>query len=228
MGSRFIHRLNLFSDRDVLHAGVVTGLACIASAGLVYLGYFVHVWRVARTAPCEAGGDACLLLFGKHAPRGEPDREFDERLDRAAALWRSGAPRRVVLLGGGPPGVASEAEIAREGLRARGLAEDLPWLLEAQSRDTLQNLRNARDLLAALDHRGRVLLLSSRYHLARCALLARQLGLDAEPVAAEAELKIGPRMLLRLAGEAGYVCLTDIGTRWVRLVGARRALERVT
>ena len=51
MGSRLVHRLNLFSDRDVLHAGVVAGLACIASAGLVYLGYFVHVWRVARSAP---------------------------------------------------------------------------------------------------------------------------------------------------------------------------------
>ena len=228
MGSRLVHRLNLFSDRDVLHAGVVTGLACIASAGLLYLGYFLHVWRVARSAPCEAGQGDCLLLFGKHAPQGEPDREFGERLDRAAALWRSRKPRHVVLLGGGPPGVASEAEVARAGLLARGLVEESPWLLEAHSRDTLQNLRNARDLLAALDDRGRVVLLNSRYHLARCALLARQLGLEAEPVAAEERLRFGPRMLLRLAGEAGYVCLSDIGTRWARLIGSRRMLERVT
>jgi uncharacterized SAM-binding protein YcdF (DUF218 family) len=228
MGSRFIHRLNLFSDRDVLHAGVVTVFACVASAGLVYLGYFLHVWRVARRAPCEAGQGDCLLLFGKHAPRGEPDREFGERLDRAAALWRTNPPRNVVLLGGGPPGVASEAEVARAGLLARGMVEDPPWLLEAHSRDTLQNLRNARDLLDAMEHRGRVMLLSSRYHLAGCALLARQLGLEAQPVAAEERLRVGPRMLLRLAGEAGYVCLTDIGTRWVRLIGARRALERIT
>jgi len=228
MASRFLHRLNLFSDRDVLHAGVVTGIACIASAGLVYLAYFVHVWRVARNAPSEAGQGECLLLFGKHAPRGEPDREFAERLDRAAALWRTQPARRLVLLGGGPPGVASEAEVARAGLLARGLVEQSPWLLEAHSRDTLQNLRNARDLLGAMEHRGRVLLLSSRSHLARCMLLARQLGLDAQPVAAEERLRVGPRMLLRLAGEAGYVCLTDIGTRWVRLIGARRALERIT
>src|SRR5690242_1934294 len=130
MGSRLLHRLDLFSDRDVLHAGVVTGLACIASAGLVYLGYFVHVWRVARNAPCEAGQGDTLLLFGKHAPRGEPDREFGVRLDRAAALWRTRKPRRVVLLGGGPPGVASEADIARAGLLERGLVEESPWLLE--------------------------------------------------------------------------------------------------
>ena len=228
MGSRFIHRMNLFGDRDVLHVGTVAVLACVASAGLVYLVYFVHVWWVARKAPCEAGQGDCLLLFGKHAPHGEPDREFGERLDRAAALWRERVPRHVVLLGGGPPGVASEAEVARAGLLARGLVEERPWLLEAQSRDTLQNLRNARDLLAAMDDRGRVVLLSSRYHLARCSLLARQLGLDAEPVAAEARLHHDPRTLLKLAGEAAYVCLTDIGTRWSRLIGSRRMLERVT
>lgn len=228
MGSRFLHRLNLFSDRDVLHAGAVTVVACVASAGLVYLGYFLHVLRIAHSAPCEAGQGESLLLFGKHAPRGEPDRDFAERLDRAAALWYMRRPRHVVLLGGGPPGVASEAELARAGLLERGLVEERPWLLEAQSRDTLQNLRNACDLLATMESRGRVILLSSRYHLARCALLARQLGLDAELVAAEARLKLDPRTLLKLAGEAAYVCLTDIGTRWVRFVGARRALERVT
>ena len=114
--------MNLFGDRDVLHVGTVAVLACVASAGLVYLGYFVHVWRVARKAPCEAGQGDCLLLFGKHAPHGEPDREFGERLDRAAALWRERVPRHVVLLGGGPPGVASEAEVARAGLLALVLA----------------------------------------------------------------------------------------------------------
>lgn len=220
--------MRLFSDRDILHVGMVAALACIASAGLVYLGYFVHVWRVARDAPCEAGQGECLLLFGKHAPRGEPDRDFAQRLDRAAALWRSRAPRSLVLLGGGPPGVPSEAEVARDGLIARGVAEDPSWVLEAQSRDTLQNLRNARDLLHAGADRGRVILLSSRHHLARCALFARQLGLDAELVAAEARLKIDPRTLLRIAGEAGYVCLSDIGTRWSRLIGSQRMLARVT
>jgi hypothetical protein len=34
--------------------------------------------------------------------------------------------------------------------------------------------------------------------------------------------------LLRIAGEAGYVCWSDIGTRWARLIGHRRMLARVT
>ena len=64
------------------------------------------------------------------------------------------------------------------------------------------------------------------YHLARCALFARNLGFDAEVCAAEPRLRLGPQMLLRIAGEAAYVCLTDIGTRWARLIGHRRMIER--
>ena len=99
--------------------------------------------------------------------------------------------------------------------------------IESQSRDTLQNLRNAR-LLLGEGMRTRVTLLSNRYHLARCALFARQLGFDWELCAAEARLRMGPATLWRLAGEAAYVCWIDLGTRWARLIGNRRMLERVT
>ncbi|MFC3550678.1 YdcF family protein [Lysobacter cavernae] len=227
MTSRLAHRLALFGDRDVLHAMAVAGAACVLSAGLVYVGYFVHVLRIARKASCLPAHGQCVLLFGKHAPQGRLDRDFAARHDRAVSLWQERPPVSVVLLGGGAPGEASEAELARQGLFARGLALDAPLRLEAQSRDTLQNLRNARQLLGD-GMRTRVTLLSSRYHLARCALFARQLGFDAELCAAEPRLRLDPHMWLRLAGEAGYVCLTDIGARWARLIGHRRMLARVS
>lgn len=233
VSSRLLHRLHLFSDRDVLHAMLVTGAACVLSAGLVYVGYFVHVLRFARRAPCLPAASLhehgeCVLVFGKHAPGGRLDADFSARIDRAAQLWRDRPPRRMVLLGGGPDGMPSEAALARQGLLARGIAADVPLLLEAQSRDTLQNLRNARELLLTMADRGRVVLLSSRYHLARCALFARQLGIDADVCAAEPRLILSPASLWRLAGEAGYVCLTDLGTRWARLIGHQRMLARVT
>ncbi|HSR64218.1 MAG TPA: YdcF family protein, partial [Xanthomonadaceae bacterium] len=131
------------------------------------------------------------------------------------------------LLGGGADDEPSEAEIARRELIARGIAGDAPLHLEGKSRDTLQNLRNARELLSGATL-PRVALLSNRYHLARCALFARQLGFDWELCAAEARLRLTPRTLLRLAGEAGYVCWVDLGTRWARLIGHRRMLARVT
>lgn len=231
MTSRAHHRLRLFGDRDVLHAGLVAIAACVLTVGLVYVGYLLHVWRTARRAPCLPERGECVLLFGKHAPGGRIDRDFEARLDRAVSLWRQRPPAHVVLLGGGAQGEPTEAEIARAALLARGIAPDAPLQLEAASRDTLQNLRNARQLLAPtlfVDGTRRVTLLSNRYHLARCALFARQLGFDAELCAAEPRLRLGPRMVARLAGEAAYVCWTDLGTRWARLIGHERMLARVT
>ena len=238
MSTRRSHRFALIGDGDVLHSGVIAAAACVLSAGLVYLGYFVHVWRVARRAPCRPERGECVLLFGKHAPQGRIDRDFAARLDRAVSLWSERRPGSVVLLGGGAEGEPSEAEIARTALLARGVG-DLPLQLEAKSRDTLQNLRNARELLRGAALRAmqggsaqgalpRVILLSNRYHLARCALFARQLGFEHELCAAEPRLPFGLRTLLRLAGEAAYVCWSDLGTRWARLIGHRRMLARVT
>ena len=226
MSTRAAHRLSLFGDRDVLHAGAVAAAACVLSAGLVYLGYLVHVVRTARRAPTRPARADTLLLFGKHAPQGRIDRDFEARLDRAVSLWREAPPAHVLLLGGGADNEPSEAEIARRELLARGIAGDAPLHLEAKSRDTLQNLRNARELLRGA--RPRVALLSNRYHLARCALFARQLGFEWELCAAEPRLDLRPRTLLRLAGEAAYVCWIDLGTRWARLIGHRRMLARVT
>lgn len=233
--SRAAHVLALVGDGDVWHSAAVAGAACVLSAGLVYVGYFVHVLRVARKAPCVPERGECVLLFGKHAPAGRLDHDFEARLDRAVSLWRERPPASVVLLGGGAAGEPTEAELARLGLLARGVAADAPLRLEAQSRDTMENLRNARVLLGigapapqVVAAPLRVTLLSSRYHLARCALFARQLGFDAELCAAEPQLQLRPRTLLRIAGEAAYVCWTDLGTRWARLTRNRRMLSRVT
>lgn len=227
MSTRAHHQFTLFRDRDVLHTGVVALAACVLSAGLVYLAYLVHVVRTARRAPCVPQRGEHLLLFGKHAPKGRVDGDFAARLDRAAMLWAERRARRFVLLGGGAQGEPSEAEIARRELFARGLSPDAPLQLESRSRDTLQNLRNARQMLGDA-MRGRVTLLSNRYHLARCALFARQLGFDVELCAAEPRLPLHPRTLLRLAGEAAYVCWVDIGTRWARVTRNERMLARVT
>ena len=226
--TRLDHRARLLFDLDVLHTGVVAGAACLFSLGIVYLVYLVRVVRTAARAPCEPATRDCVLLFGKHAPGGRLDADFAARVARAAGLWRSHRPRRIVLLGGGAPGQPTEAATAREALLAAGLPEDAPFLLEQASRDTLQNLRHARELLAADGRPGPVVLVSSRYHLARCMQFARQLGFDAEPCAAEPALQLRPTTLWRLVGEAAYVCWVDLGTRWARCIGHRRMLARVT
>ncbi len=226
--SRLDHRRRLWLDRDALYTGAVAAAVCVLSAGLVYLGYVVHVVRTARRAPCLPEQGECLLLFGKHSPHGRLDADFSARIARIATLLRIRRPRMVVLLGGSAPGQPSEAEIAHAALLAAGIAADPSLHLEKKSQDTLQNLRNARVLLSDNAYQGCVTLISSRYHLARCALFARQLGFDWELCAAETQLRWSPMLVYRFAGEAAYVCWIDIGTRWARLIGHRRMLARVT
>lgn len=226
MPSHVAHRLRLAVDRDVLHTGLVTLLACMLSAGVVYLAYFWHVLRVARRAPTTPAHGDTVLVFGKHAPHGRIDADFAARLERAATLWREHPPREVILLGGGAPNEPTEAEVARQSLLARNLGAGPALRMEAQSRDTLQNLRNARDLMVG--QTTRVTLLSNRYHLARCALFARQLGYDWELCAAEPRLPLRPSTLLHLATEAYFVCWSDLGTRWARFIRSERMLARVT
>lgn len=226
--NRLRHQLRLFRDRDALHGALVAGGACALTLGLVYVAYVVHVLRTARRAPTTPDIAGCVLLFGKHAPAGRIDGDFASRIQRALAVARSHPETRLVLLGGGAGTGPTEADVAHRQLLSAGVDNATRIHLESTSRDTLQNLRNARELLRELQPDGRVILLTSRYHLARCALLARQLGLEPALCAAEPQWRWTPAATLRIVGEAGYLCWMDLGTRWARLIGHRRMLARVT
>jgi uncharacterized SAM-binding protein YcdF (DUF218 family) len=210
--------------RDMLHSGIVSVLACVFSLGLVYLVYVGRVWWVARTSAHHGHDGDFVLVFGKQLAADGPDDDFARRLQRALVLAERQPQRPLVLLGGGRG--ETEAAAAHRHLRAAGLPEQVPVWLEDQSTDTLENLRNARDLLQAR-RCGPVLLLSNRYHLARCAHLARQLGFEHRLCAAEPTFRWGEQPPLTLLREAAYLCWTDIGSRWARLIGHQRMIQRV-
>ena len=103
--------------------------------------------------------------------------------------------------------------------------------LEQDSVDSLENLRQARRLLQAQPDRTGlppVALVTSRYHLARCLLLARRLGFDALPIAAEPVMPWHGRYLRLLLLEAGFLMWTDLGLRWAQLIGNRRMRDRIS
>ena len=217
------HRRSILRDTDALHGLAVTLVALVGSAGLVYLGYWLHVRGIARRAPTEAAAEAgdAVLVFGKHSPDGIPDSEFRARIERARALAIARPTRPMLLLGGGE--APTEAAIAERELRAGGLPAGCELVLEDQSRDTLENLRHARELLR---ERGmsRAILVSSRHHLARCAAFARHLGIDHALCAAEASIHAGMRKSI---GEAALLMWIDLGRRWARLIGHRRMLAKL-
>jgi len=212
--------------RDIGHSLAVSLLAVLLSAGLVYLLYVGRVWRVAARSRQRPDDADTVLVFGKRLVDGAPDDDYRLRLQHAHALLLQRPGRRLVLLGGGEPG-ATEAEVGLAVLRGFGLPEDAPVQLEDRSRDTLQNLRNARALLGA-DRGGPVLLLSNRYHLARCARLADLLGFEHRPCAAEPRFALREQRLSRLLQEAAYLCWLEVGLGWARLIRHRRMIGRLS
>jgi uncharacterized SAM-binding protein YcdF (DUF218 family) len=220
------------SDRDVLHAAAVVLVALALSLGLVWVGYLVHVWRVAARSPLTLSQPMTVLVFGRRLVHDLPEPDYQQRLSRALALMRAEQTDHVLLLGGRSGGRVSEAAAGKDWLVSREIPPGVKLQLEQASVDSLENLRHARSLLQEdgplMSLLPPVALVTSRYHLARCQLLARRLGFDCVPVAAEPTLVLNRRYLIRLLTESGYLMWIDIGARWANLIGHRRIVARLS
>lgn len=142
--------------------------------------------------------DAALVLGVELDADDAPTEELARRVMAAARAYQGGACARLVLCGGCLPGHRrSEAEVMARMLAALGVPKRvLIW--EDQSRDTMENCRNAAALLGGT---GRVLVVTSDYHLRRAVMTARRAGLRADGLAAKT---IGGRVGKRLM-EACYI-----------------------
>jgi vancomycin permeability regulator SanA len=214
-------------DGDVWHSLTVTALACALTAGVLYLVYFVRVALLAMRAQCRSEPGALLLVFGRRlAASGKPEHDYSARLRRALEILVRQPSQKLMLLGGASGSQMSEAAAGLEWLRGHGLPASVDVTLEQASNDSLENLRHARSLLG--EPLPRVVLVSSRYHLARCLALARALGFPAQVCAAEPHLRWSPAIARRIALEAGYLMWLQTGAAWARLIRNRRMLARVT
>lgn len=215
-------------DPDVLHAAVVAALVLLLSGGLVWLGYAAHILRIAIRSPLLPPRRMTVLVFGRRLEDDAPGIDYRWRLQRALELVRRQHASRLLLLGGCSGGHISEAAVGHDWLRQQGLRDEVPVVLEQDSVDSLENLRQARRLLQAEGGVPPVALVTSRYHLARCLMLARRLGFDALPVAAEASMPWRVHYLGRIVLEASYLMWIDIGVRWARLIGNERMAARIS
>jgi len=215
-------------DWDGLWTMLLSLLVIILTAAIPLSITYFHVLLIARSSSVEVDShDACFVL-GKKLLDGTIDNEYRLRLERVLQLIQQ-QPKQLILLLGGVTSIGQQSE-AKAGflyLQQHDLPEQCNVFLEEQSINTLDNLQNARQILQR-EHVGHVTLISNRYHLARCSLIANSLQIRHTLCAAEPVLNIGFKMLLKLAVEAIYIHWFVVGKNWARLTGNNRMLERVT
>ncbi|WP_421999756.1 SanA/YdcF family protein [Reyranella sp.] len=157
-------------------------LVLLFAAGAAILFVVLLAWLAERRldATAEAwsfddvarvpGADAAVVLgTAPIGPEGGPNVYFVRRLDAAAALWKAGKVRHIIVSGAGEEPAAMKA-----GLVARGVPAPAIYRDEAGYR-TWDSMLRARDVYG----QKRLIVVSQRFHLSRALFIARDLGIEA-------------------------------------------------
>jgi uncharacterized SAM-binding protein YcdF (DUF218 family) len=192
----------------------------VLSLGLTYLVVWLYVIRTAVVREARSRVDR-LLVCGHALRAGRPSDIYRQRLYRAAELAREDTSLDLLLAGGGAP---SEAAVGREWLMAQTAVGADRIGLEAASTDTFENLRHARDLLPPETRLG---IVTSRFHMARVLVYARQLGLRAAPVPAEARWRWTVDNVKATLREAVFLSWFVCGRFWAQIARREPLLERI-
>lgn len=209
-------------DWDAFLVFLLSCLLLAASFGTLYFVLLFKVVRQALKAPVSADGDGIYLVFGKKLIGDSVDEDYRRRLDRLLHLPH----RTTILLGGDTGGPMTEARAGREYLEGRDFL--LAHLhLEEKSKNTLENLKNARRMLAPWQERL-VIIVSNRYHLLRCAVLADSLGFSYRLCAAEGCFRWNLGTVKKCLNEAFFLHWFYTGKYWAKLTRNQRMLDRIT
>jgi uncharacterized SAM-binding protein YcdF (DUF218 family) len=139
-------------------------------------------WARAYSGPIEQPkGDILILLSAAADDHGLISFSSYWRARYALLAWRTGSFQKIVISGGGGPGI-------RDFLVLEGIPrEDI--VAEWQSNSTRENGINTARLLAGMP--GRKVLLTSDFHMYRAIRVFRKLGVEATPMPIPDVLKSG-------------------------------------
>src|SRR5215470_2455779 len=120
-------------------------------------------------AKVPAADVALVLGTAPIGPEGGPNRYFVYRLDAAAALWKAGKVKYLIV-----SGADEEPDAMRAGLIARGVPASVIYGDPSGYR-TWDSVLRARDVYGL----KRVIIVSQQFHLDRALFIAREEGIEA-------------------------------------------------
>jgi uncharacterized SAM-binding protein YcdF (DUF218 family) len=169
------------AGRVAYHLLAAIGLGVI----LVVFTPFVSWWAHAYSGPLEQPkGDVLILLAAAADDRGGISFSSYWRARQAVFAWQTGGFQKIVISGGGGPGIYNY--LVAEGVPHEAL------LAEWKSRSTRENAEDAAQLIKGLPGGlpGKKVLLTSDFHMYRALRVFRKQGIDVTPMPVEDALRL--------------------------------------
>lgn len=218
-------RYNNKIDIDGYSMLVLSGLVMIATAGISYLFCVRKIFKTAKNTQHRCDEDAMVCVLGKRLVNEKPDKEYITRLQRANYILSNNIDSQVLLLGGKTGNANITEAFAGQEFLLQNNIEATRIHLEEASRNTLENIKNAIDLLVEKDKK--IVVVTNRYHLARAKQMSNGFGLEVDICAAEDELNLNLETLFKLMIEALHVHWYLSGHYFAHLTNNRRIINRV-
>lgn len=210
-------------DLDGYFVLLLSVIVLVLTFGTLYLAFVVWLTYQAIRARDDNRGKGAYLVFGKKLANEKVDFDYRQRLNRLLQL-----PEQLTILMGGTSGNSdlSEAKAGYDYVLARGM-NPKNLVLEQASLNTLDNLKNARKILA---ERGdsHAIIISNRYHLARCSALAKSLNITHFLCAAESQMVINLPTVWKSLMEAFYLHWFYVGKIWATCTRNQRMLAKIS
>jgi uncharacterized SAM-binding protein YcdF (DUF218 family) len=159
---------------------VLVGLAALCAVVVVAVaGTGIAVWRAAHTDDARTVDQAdVIMVLGAAQYNGRPSPVFEGRLEHAELLYQEGRADTILVLGGGAPGdLTTEADAGRSWLISQGLASD-SVVASPVGHTTLESLQAAADWMHAQQLHS-AFLVSDPWHNLRVKRMASDLGIEA-------------------------------------------------
>lgn len=138
-----------------------------------------------------------LIVLGARVRGETPSLALQYRLDVAYNYLVENPETRAILTGGQGPGEAiTEAEAMRRYLVQKGIPEER-LLLEDQATDTVENLTYSFKMIEQEIENSEVILVTSKFHILRSKMIARELGYQVEGIGARTLPFLIPTYYLR-------------------------------
>jgi len=150
---------------------VLTGLSLVAAQVMAGWGRAYASGDLDLLPPADT---ALVLGTLIEKPSGRLNPTLSNRLDAAAALWRAGKVRYLIVSGARKPIDYDEPAAMRDVLIARGVPAEIIYRDDGGIR-TVASVLRARDIYG----QQRLIVVSQRNHLDRALFLARHLGVEA-------------------------------------------------